>query len=357
MIYPSELSDFIYGELGAEYKPNYDKAKNSLDADEEQNLINLGTYFPRSFIEINKIFTDLTQNSRIRESLKRKKEIYILDIGSGTGGSLLGLLWFLKEFNQNNEEISIHILSIDGNRNALKIQKQLFDKFSSKNVTYVQKQSAISDNNLKDVLDQAIETFTQDKFDIIVASKFINELYRKNYDDRRRVYGNITDASSNYLIDDGIFFLSDVTDYIDGGYINGTHISEKIFIPKIMNKETIKYLNRATAKLKPIIPLSCALWYNKCKTCFCFTQNVIKLEFSRDSKRKYGWKNGLKDEPCKVTYKIFAHTAFAESILSEIIEKPHYRIAKDRICRLGEYSYPDPLANTYMDAFSLTPKK
>ena len=135
MIYPSELSDFIYGELGAKYDPDYDRAKKSLDSDEVQNMIYLGTYFPRSFLEINKIFTDLIQNSHICKLLKRKKEYYILDIGSGTGGSLLGMLWFLKEFNQNNEDISIHILSIDGNRNALEIQKRLLDKFCSKNIS------------------------------------------------------------------------------------------------------------------------------------------------------------------------------------------------------------------------------
>ena len=374
MIYPSELSDFIYGKLEAKYISDPEKAKNSLYADKKQNLINLGTYFPRSFIEINKIFTDLTQNSHIYESLKRKKEIYILDIGSGTGGSLLGLLWFLKEFNQNNEETSIHILSIDGNHNALEIQKRLLDKFCSKNITYVRKQSTISNNNLNDVLDQAIKGFTVDMFDIIISSKFVNEIYRdnqpeneglyeNNYQKNKGMYGNIIDASSNYLAIDGIFLLSDVTDPIKpcaGANVPVSFSEYELYLPKIMNSETIEYLNNATAKLKPIIPLSCALWHDICKAPFCFTQNIIKLEFSQDSKRDY-WRKGIKDDPCKITYKIFAHTAFADSILKQIVGQQCYKIADKTRCELGTSNYDNihdgKNADDYMDAFSLAPKK
>lgn len=370
MIYPSELSDFIYGELGAKYDPNYDRAKNSLDADKEQNLINLGTYFPRSFLEINKIFTDLTQNSHIYESLKRKKEIRILDIGSGTGGSLLGLLWFLKEFNQNNADTSIHILSIDGNGNALGFQEQLLKTFCPEIITYVPENLVISNDNLKEMLDQAIENFTVDMFDIIISSKFVNEIYRddkseneemheNNYQKNKGMYGNIIDASSNYLAVDGIFLLSDVTDPIKPGAGANVPVSFsecESYLPGIMNSETIEYLNNATAKLKPIIPLSCALWHDICKAHFCFTQNIIKLEFSQDSKRDY-WRKGIKDGPCKITYKIFAHTAFAESILKQIVGQQCYKIADAKSCNLGNYRFADEKANSYMDAFSLTPKK
>ena len=159
------------------------------------------------------------------------------------------------------------------------------------------------------------------------------------------------------MIDDGIFFLSDVTDYIEGGYINGTHFSEKISIPKIMNKETIKHLRSTTTTLKPIIPLSCASWHDKCKSPFCFTQNVIKLEFSPDSKIKYEIKNGIMDCNCKLTYTIFTHKSFAESILKPIVKQLCYKIADKNRCELGTSVYDGKNADDYMDAFSFAPKK
>ena len=95
MKFPTELENFIIDDLKAIYDPDFYEAQDNLNANEEKLNIYLGTYFPRSFTEINSISSELFHNDHIK-NIFEKNEINILDIGSGTGGNLLGLLWSMK---------------------------------------------------------------------------------------------------------------------------------------------------------------------------------------------------------------------------------------------------------------------
>ena len=156
--FPEKLGNFIFCDLNAIFEPEFHYAKQNLNVDEKQIRKYLGTYFPRSFTEINTIFTDLIQNYHIKEMFENKEEIHILDIGSGTGANLLGLLWGMKDFYGDDfRHKDICIVSIDGNIEALKIQEILLNKCFPDNINLYLKNSEICRDNFKDIIEHTLD--------------------------------------------------------------------------------------------------------------------------------------------------------------------------------------------------------
>ena len=69
-----------------------------MDNNEQQSQRYLGTYFPRSFVESYNIFYRLFNQEEIYKNFIGKKKINILNIGSGSGGDLFGLIEAMKDF-------------------------------------------------------------------------------------------------------------------------------------------------------------------------------------------------------------------------------------------------------------------
>lgn len=55
---PEWLDNYIFNILNAKYSPDHVRFEYNLNLSKEEVLIYLGTYFPRSYIEINSLFTD-----------------------------------------------------------------------------------------------------------------------------------------------------------------------------------------------------------------------------------------------------------------------------------------------------------
>jgi len=116
-----KLEKYIFDELGAVYQIDPENVSCNLANDREANLNYLGTYFPRSFVESYNIYTNLFSNGCIKRAFLERETINILDIGSGTGGNLIGLLQVL---NDTYRDKNIGIYSIDGNDIALEYQRR-----------------------------------------------------------------------------------------------------------------------------------------------------------------------------------------------------------------------------------------
>lgn len=114
------LENYIFKDLEAEYCLDPLGVSSNIDNDEEKNKKYLGTYFPRSFVEAYRIYDNIFLNELILNEFNKKYELNILDIGSGTGGNLIGLLNVLVK-KLNNKHFKIH--SFDGNKIALLYQK------------------------------------------------------------------------------------------------------------------------------------------------------------------------------------------------------------------------------------------
>lgn len=145
------------------------------------------------------IYTDnILANVNIVSSIKNRDTIEILDIGSGTGGNLIGLLEILNSKVKNKV---INIYSIDGNNIALEYQrKMIVDLYSfinnnGNNITWYKHLVQFKDKN--DILQQVDALGFVLGFDIIQTFKFANEFYNLDYDMNQGTYKELLKLGKN----------------------------------------------------------------------------------------------------------------------------------------------------------------
>lgn len=280
-----KLFNYIYNERGAVYCEDRIGVESNLRNDEEKNLQYLGTYFPRSYVEAYTIYNNIFNNEDIYEHFNKKDTIRILDIGSGTGGNLLGLIQVLMEHFENK---SIYVISIEGNNNAVEIQLELLTKFEE----FVEGNGNIlhgSINNIefanKKELSSKLDRLSLDgTIDIMQSFKVVNEFYREDYDSNKGMYSELMKLGELWLKKSGILCLVDVTNPIEG----------QTYASIIFNEEVRNYLANNECELVYIIPKCCALNYKKCKKKRnCFSKMVFEINFGEFRKKS------------KVNYKLF----------------------------------------------------
>lgn len=230
-----ELYEYIYNEMNAEYCPNYRKVMTNIDNEYEENLRYLGTYFPRSFKEAYIIYSNIFSNDNIYQSFLTKDTINILDIGSGTGGNLLGLLQVICEVFQDK---NINICSIDGNENSLEIQmnliedKEIFMNLNGNEINYFPYYMRFEDKD--DMKSQIENILDYESIDIIQSFKFLNELYNVDFFENQGAYEYILDIGNNYLNENGLLCLIDITN----------RVGNQEFMSIIINEECKRYLKK-----------------------------------------------------------------------------------------------------------------
>jgi len=324
------LERYIFDELGAVYQINPENVAHNLANDEEDNLNYLGTYFPRSFVEAYNIYTNLFNNEFINRAFQKKEIINILDIGSGTGGNLIGLLQVLNNTYRNKH---IYIYSIDGNDIALGYLSgfiKKFYKFMDYNENRIRmkaiKYQFTNKNDIKNTVDRMKQADSFDRFDIIHTFKFANELYTKNFFLNQGTYREILNVGEDYLAPDGIMVIEDITNKIVSQYI-----------PIIMSNECREYFKQnIDSKIRFILPLSCAFWHENCNSHNCFSKREFTICHRYNA-----------NDVSKVTYKVFATTELAEEILSNInnCHRYYYTISQNNtnglynFCRCGNFLY------------------
>lgn len=286
---PKFIDDYIFTKLKANFAPDYQKFNKNLNHDREDVLIYLGTYFPRSFAESYSIFNNILQNQIVKKSNQEKHEINILDIGSGTGGNLSGLLLSLIENISLRKDFNI--VAIDGNKEALifleKIVFQIQLKFNlniSLNCHYVAFET-ISD------LYENSKQFFEPNFDFIISSKLINEIISKDKDS----YINYYRYFAEYLNNEGLLLMLDVTTKIEVDYM-----------PILLNKQTNLFIQENGSAYRTLIPTSCADFDKTCKQ-DCFSNNLFVVSHSKK-----------KNDRTKVTYRVLGKREYVRMILSRI---------------------------------------
>lgn len=330
---PIEVDNLIFKELEAEYQVNPAAVSKGLLHDDKGLKIYLGTYFPRSFVETYKIFEDLYSNNLLRDIFNKKKTITILDIGSGTGGAIIGLLWFIKE-NRFFDKGAVDILSIDKNEAALNYQKIIISRlFVNKEIPH--NLICIQDQylNTEDFEYKISKQIGSSDFDIILSSKFISELY---FNSDREFYGMYNSACTSlekYLKPDGLLILLDTTN-------PAIEKDPNSLIPKILCRSIRAYLKNKDSKLTCLLPLSCAFWANNCEDNDCFQQREYEINHSKRS-RDYS----------RVVFRVLAHKDLVKQVLSYVNTNSKYMIAKSHICEQGDCKVDKSIL--CKDAFSL----
>ena len=218
-------------------------------------------YFPRSYTETVSIVNHLFKTSEnYRDIFSTKRHISILDIGSGIGGNLIGMLKFISATFP--EVQSVLIDSIDGNKTALEYQEYIIKKI---NLNFTVTLNHIHHVFFPQTIIEDLKNLRpeHDSYDIVMSSKFINELYRKN-SDTTGVYSDFIKYGGDVLKQDGFLMITELTDILSRhGYFN-----------QVFNRETNAYYNTCSAPLTQVFPIQCYLWRESCEDGEnCFVQH------------------------------------------------------------------------------------
>jgi len=289
---PQFIDDYIFNKLQASFAPDFTKFNKNLNHNKGDVLIYLGTYFPRSFAETYSIFNNILQNDIIEKTNKEKEEINILDIGSGTGGNLSGLLLSLIE--NISQKTNINIVAIDGNKEALKfLEKVVFQIQLKYNLNLSLNCHYVAFETITDLYDNS-KQFFEPNFDFIISSKMINEIITKDNDS----YFNYYHHFAKYLNNKGLLLMLDVTTKIEVDYM-----------PILLNKQTNRFIQENEGTYKTLVPTSCAEFDIACKQ-DCFSNNHFVVSHSKK-----------KNDRTKITYRVIGKREFVTMILAKIEKK------------------------------------
>ena len=323
---PAWLDWMIFQQIKAQYNPDYKKHSYNLDLTEDEVLNYLGTYFPRSYSEAFCIYDNIFHNSQFIDATKNKQEINILDIGCGTGGEIIGLIYALEKYLPSN--IQFNIEAIDGNQYSLNIFRQIIELLTKR--THRQYNINAKQTVFQSVDDiHSIATSYQDKtFDFIQMCKFGCELESRKVCKMANPYKLLLMSFAGHLAPTGLFLMLDVT--------TQSH-TDNLFYPILLNTG----IREALYKLPhwgTLIPTCCGQFDKQCDK-QCFTQH----QFSIDHSQKMG-------DQSRVAYRVLAQKDFIESLN---VDKTQYKYliksmaANDNIC---DYS---PTEAPKQDAFYL----
>lgn len=297
-----ELYDYLYNEKGAEYSLDPNGVSLNVNNDNNKNLKYLGTYFPRSFTEAYKIYSNIFSNEDVFNKFNEKDKIRVLDIGSGTGGNLCGLLQVLVERFQNKEII---IISIDGNNDALNLQLDVINKLWN---TIEANGNKLSGNlhhmnfNNKEEIEEKLDKLSMDNsIDIMHSFKFVNEFYKIDYELNKGMYAKLMCLGDKWLKKSGMLCLVDVTN----------KVSDLTFISIIFNNEVRQYFNNEESELNYLIPRCCAINYKVCnKTINCFSRLTFNVHFEN-----------IVNES-KINYKLFIKNKLGKQLRNKLLDTP-----------------------------------
>jgi hypothetical protein len=307
---PKYLDDFIFDELGGKYQTRLNVDIN-LNNSGHMNQIYLGTYFPRSYSESKHVFNIYFSLPNIKSLYTEKNEINIVDIGTGTGGNVVGLLESIMQNFGNNK--TINIITLEGNDNAISYQIKIIDKFKEQNKfsglnIFTKKIVLGTVINFKKEISEIIESIGINKFDIITTSKCLSEFYNKNYVDSIGLYSEYLNLSSKLLNETGLSIIIDITT-MDRNNI-------RPYTPFIINEE-VKLFLETNKNIAQIYPVSCALWNQKCQNISnCFKQRIYLIS------HKY-----KVEDSSKVCIYGFVPVPFSKTIIDNYDEKKGYVVS------------------------------
>lgn len=298
--FPKWLDKYLFSDLGAKYSPNHSRFEYNLNLNTGEIKVYLGTYFPRSFVEVKSIFEEFSQNSNYLSLVGERTSVSILDLGCGTGGDIFGLLSFLEKYEPPLE--SVKLLAIDGNQIALRFFEKIMAEFKKHSRLKIDYRigpvfiESVSDLNLvSDVL--------SDKYDLILSCKAICEMLAKKRIENK-AYKQTASMLSSKLTDEGIMLIEDVT--------IKSPATEK-FIPYMLNAE----LNEFVAEnddFATIYPTACKDKESKCIN-GCFFKKEIRVTHSAKN-----------NDISKIIYRIIGKKPFAENIVVSSKGKTEYNL-------------------------------
>lgn len=298
------LDNYIFGNLNAEYAPDFQRFEYNLNLSHEDNLKYLGTYFPRSYAETFCIFDNVFTNDLIKSKYALKTEVSILSVGCGTGGDIMGLLTIINKHFASIKRINV--VAVDGNEDALNILSQIVEQANRqfhKDVTLFTRQVVFDRINAIDI---------NSSFDFIITSKLINEIINKGKGRMDNSYYDFAQAFLPMLKEEGFMLILDVT----------TKVGASEFCPILLNRQVNQFVYEHPDFVS-IIPIPCANKDN-CQV-QCFSQKEFTISHSR-----------FANDKSRVAYRILVKKAFSQILqLTRQDKNARYQIHPEKYCGQG----------------------
>lgn len=306
---PEFLSDQL-DQMGAVHNPQRLGARCNFDADDAQNCIYLGTYFPRTVIECWNIFTELFSIPVIQAAFRQKDVIRLLDVGSGTGGAVVGTLLAINEWGQSNA--AVEVTSLDINEDALAKQGEILDSLQdhlSFDLNFKPRHVQLPFD-----LESFVPAFSAfldqegDSYDLVSCWKSLCEFYNVEFAPAQGIIRNTLSMVSRKLVPYGLCVVADVT-------TTGNGVE---FFAITLNREANEYDATPDVKTHTILPLCCG---SRTKTCDprCYTQRYFKVSHRL-----------AHNDQTKIAYRVLAPDAFSHSITASFTDHAAYRVNANR---------------------------
>lgn len=289
---PAWLDNMIFNKLNGLYSPDHVRYTQNTDLSDEELKVYLGTYFPRSYAESFCIYDDLFKNKFYLNAVSKRKTFQVLDLGTGTGGNIIGLIMAMHknqiEFNSMNIFVQdCHTKALESfnsiissliTQTGLKINLKTFNKIIS---------------SKPDLLD-FIKDFKEGSFDYISSFKMISEVITQDPSENYTFYYDMACSLLPLTSPIGTLLLLDVT----------IKSPLDIYYPILMNNY-LKKFECCSDSFRTLSPVSC--YHHGAKCGFqCFTQQQFRITHSKK----------LKDLS-KVSYRLLARKSFVDEILKE----------------------------------------
>lgn len=311
-ILPANIDKTVFEELGGffESKTNVDVNINNSEKDNKRYL---GTYFPRSWVESFTIMKDIYSHDHLRKSIQEKEQINILDIGTGTGGNIVGMMDYFRCAGFTSENITFYTL--EGNLNAIEMQRKIFDSYNLNNSTKFILECSLIRFTSASSLNKQLEDFLiqkELKFDIISSFKFLSEFYNINYKLAKGIYTSFVSTVQDFLTPQGILIMFDLV----CGSMDRTNV--RPFTTQIMSDELNGYIKLPKSQLNYVLPVCCGKWGYKCKQEQCYIERQFHVHHTRKE-----------SDLSKGCYRVMTEKNFAAQIINSLPIDNKYQMSEN----------------------------
>lgn len=283
-VLPHWLDYLLFETLHARHQPDWKRFEHNLDLDADDIKRYLGTYFPRSYAEAFCITDALLANAAYSTCWKRRSEAWLLDLGCGTGGNILGILVALAKHCPSLT--SVHVHGFDGNPLALESAASILDAFAQHTSASVNRRLTVA---RIDDLDH-LPTPPHRAYDFITTFKFGGEVISTGAGSSDDFYQRFLSAYNSLLSDRGLAILLDVT----------TCPKHAAFYPQMLNEQVSQFV-RANPSFATLLPVPCYFHEHTCRE-RCFTQKEFSVSHS-----------AAHNDHSRVTYRVLARKAVADA--------------------------------------------
>ncbi|MFH1008828.1 MAG: methyltransferase domain-containing protein [Candidatus Latescibacterota bacterium] len=304
---PEFLSDQLV-RMGAEHLILRQDAQCNFAADAVRNRIYLGTYFPRTVIESWNVFTELLSISAIRDAFRQKDVIRLLDLGSGTGGAVVGTLLALSDWSES--VATVRVTSLDANEDALAKQGEILESLRE-HLPFELEVDLRPPQEMPSDLEDFVPSFSAiadqegHKYDLITCWKYLCEFYNVKFAPAQGIIRNTLSMASRMLVPYGLLVVSDVT-----SDDNGVE-----YFPKTLNREANEHDAAPDAEARTFLPLPCGKSSGTCSDGTCYTQRRFQVSHRL-----------APHNVSKIAYRVLAPTVFAHSITASFTDLAAYSV-------------------------------